>query len=131
MARPQPLVLVIDDEEEVRDGLERLLRGWGYRVAACPDGAEALEFLHRGARPDLILLDLTMPRLDGYEFRRRQRADAELRHIPVVVLTALPEPRVEDLEVERVLTKPYDVEVLRAEVARLTRPGPVSPRDAG
>jgi CheY-like chemotaxis protein len=127
----RPLILVVDDDEETRESLERLLRGWGYRVAACPDGEEALEFLGRGARPSLILLDLTMPRLDGYGFRRRQRADPALAGIPVVVITGLTQPRADELVVERILGKPFDVEVLRAEVARHVPLDPASPPGGG
>ena len=88
-ADPEPLtVLVIDDERAIVDALRDLLESEGYSVATASDGIEALEQLVGGLRPCLIVLDLMMPRMDGWDFRNAQMKFADLKDIPVVVLTA-------------------------------------------
>jgi len=86
-------VLLVEDDAGIAEGIRDLLEMEGYEVVWSQDGAEGLEVLRRlDPLPMLILLDLMMPRLDGYEFRDRQRADARLAAIPVLVLTADPMP---------------------------------------
>jgi CheY-like chemotaxis protein len=88
-SEPDPLtVLVVDDERSVVEGVSELLEGAGYGVATAMDGVEALEQLLRGLRPCLIVLDLMMPRMDGWDFRYEQMKLDDLKDIPVVVLTA-------------------------------------------
>ena len=85
----EPLtVLVIDDDPPIVDGLRELLQGEGYDVAVAGDGRAALDQLRRGLRPSVIVLDLMMPAMDGWDFRHEQLKDAELRDIPVIVFTA-------------------------------------------
>src|SRR5689334_16167767 len=110
-------VLVVDDDEDVRDGLMGALADEGYGVLTASNGVDALDVLHGDARPDVILLDLTMPVMDGYAFRKRQLEDDALRAIPVICCSAdaramLPGPGVWRLR------KPFDVEQLLAVVAR-------------
>ena len=82
----QPLkILIADDEENIRRILETRLRMQGYEVAAAVDGAEALE-LFRGFEPDLVVLDVMMPELDGFAVTERIRAQSE---VPIILLTAL------------------------------------------
>lgn len=81
----QPLVLVVDDDDNTREAVQTLLELDGYRVAAAGDGQEALELLEHGLRPGLILLDLNMPRMDGVTFRQAQRRQPALASIPVIV----------------------------------------------
>ena len=83
----QKSVLVVDDDEDVRELLCDLLIHEGYRVAGAQDGAAALEHLVSGPPPNVVLLDLTMPKMDGYEFLERRAADPRLRDIPVVVIS--------------------------------------------
>ena len=86
---PEPFtVLVVDDEQAIVEALSDLLESEGYRVAAATDGIEALEQLLGGLRPCLIVLDLMMPRMDGWDFRHAQMKFADLKDIPVIVLTA-------------------------------------------
>jgi CheY-like chemotaxis protein len=80
-------ILIVDDDPIIRDVLVEALQDEGYDVVSCRDGQEALEAVAE-AVPDLILLDLMMPRVDGWEFRERQLATASLRDVPVIVLTA-------------------------------------------
>jgi CheY-like chemotaxis protein len=88
-AEPEPLtVLVVDDDRAIVEALSDLLESEGYTVATATDGIEALEQLQGGLRPCLIVLDLMMPRMDGWDFRHAQLKFADLKEIPVIVLTA-------------------------------------------
>jgi excisionase family DNA binding protein len=85
-------VLVIDDEALVRDTVAEFLADEGFVVQVAADGGEALTLLARAApRPDLILLDLKMPHVDGWAFREQQVRDPVLAAIPIIVVTALGE----------------------------------------
>jgi CheY-like chemotaxis protein len=81
-------ILFIEDESDLRPALTVLLELKGYRVDWAGDGHEALEHLRRGDRPNLILLDLVLPGMDGWEFRREQSRDPDLAGIPVVLVSA-------------------------------------------
>ena len=82
-------VLVVEDDVDVRDAVSEALRDAGYTVVAAENGVAALDYLHSSAPlPGVILLDLMMPRMDGLEFRERQRGDPRLAGIPVAILTA-------------------------------------------
>ena len=86
-----PQVLIVDDDEAVRRLLELLLRTSGYDTVSATNGVEGLERMHRQL-PCLVLLDMMMPQMDGFEFRRQQLADAHLARVPVVCLTGHYEP---------------------------------------
>jgi CheY-like chemotaxis protein len=83
-----PVVLVIDDDRDIRGTLRQVLEEEGYATAAAADGREAMKLLREGLRPSVILLDLTMPGMDGWDFRADQLRDPNLSTIPVVVITA-------------------------------------------
>src|SRR5678810_993199 len=89
-------ILVVDDEDDIRTILVVTLRRAGYEVASAGDGVEAVEAIQRQA-PDLILLDVMMPRADGLETLKRIRQHAPTAHVPVIMLTCLlytsPSPR--------------------------------------
>jgi CheY-like chemotaxis protein len=86
---PEPLaILIVDDDRAVLNGLTELLESEGYEVATAIDGLDALDQLRGGLRPCVILLDLMMPVMDGWDFRHEQMKDEALRDIPVVVITA-------------------------------------------
>jgi CheY-like chemotaxis protein len=115
------VVLVVEDDQDIRDVLGEFLEINGYRVALAANGAEALRYLKRrreGAAPCLILLDLMMPTMDGREFLARRAGFPELTQIPVVVVTAASDPRAQlaDLSATSVLRKPFDLDVLLARV---------------
>jgi CheY-like chemotaxis protein len=80
-------VLVVEDESSTREMLERTLKKAGWNVRAAANGREALEAL-RAAAPSLVLLDLMMPEMDGFEFLQQFRHNEQWRQIPVIVLTA-------------------------------------------
>ena len=85
---PEPVVFIVDDDHGLRESVSGLLRDEGLSSAGFADGVEALAALRQGLRPSAILLDISMPRMDGWDFRSAQRADPELRDVPVVLLTA-------------------------------------------
>jgi CheY-like chemotaxis protein len=91
-------VLVVEDDPRVRDALRALLAARGHRVAAAGNGREALNYLRTHRPPRVILLDLMMPTMSGWEFRRQQRQDAALAAIPVVLCSG-----VEDVAAEAAL----------------------------
>jgi CheY-like chemotaxis protein len=81
-------VLIVDDDRAVLNGLSELLENEGYGVATATDGLDALQQLRAGLRPCVILLDLMMHGMDGWDFRHEQMKDQNLRDIPVVIITA-------------------------------------------
>src|SRR5688572_30931716 len=81
-------ILVVDDDEDCRESLAEIIRGKGLQVVSVKNGLEALEQLRWGLRPNLILLDLRMDVMTGWDFRKEQKEDPELADIPVVAMTA-------------------------------------------
>ena len=115
--RPHPSVhhcpvLIVEDDADLRDMMAQLLSLEGFNAATVSNGREALEYLHNGARPDVILLDLMMPVMDGWEFRRRQQADPAVSGVPVIVLSALDQARAADVNANAFLKKPLDFDRL-------------------
>ena len=115
-----PTLLVVDDHPTNRDFLVTLLRYRGHRLLEAADGAEALA-LARADRPDLVIADILMPTMDGYEFVRQLRADAALAGIPVIFYTAHYHERearvlADAVGVTHVLTKPAEPEVILSTV---------------
>lgn len=82
------LVLVVEDDDDVRESLRDVIVDHGYKVVPAANGAEALALLRSSTRPCLILLDLVMPVMDGWQFLDHVRADAAIADIPVVVASA-------------------------------------------
>jgi len=91
MENSQPCggILVVDDDPDIRDSLREVLEDEGYVVNCVSNGREALDYLKsKQPRPCVILLDLMMPVMDGWQFRREQKQDPEIADIPLVVITA-------------------------------------------
>lgn len=80
--------MVVDDDFDIREVLCEILVSEGYRVVDAANGADALRRLRAQDTPNLVLLDLRMPVMDGYEFLKRREADSSLKEIPVIVLSA-------------------------------------------
>ena len=85
--RPSGSILVVEDTESLRDILASVLTQAGYGVVRAASGTEALSCLRSGAPIGLILLDLVMPMMDGWQFRAEQQRDPRLRHIPVIIVS--------------------------------------------
>jgi two-component system, chemotaxis family, chemotaxis protein CheY len=114
-------LLVVEDSTDFQNLLKQLFEGEGYAVEKALNGEEALIHL-RGEKtlPNLILLDLMMPIMDGYEFRRQQELDIRLANIPVVVMTAHRDAQInkEKISVKECLRKPLDIYQLLATVKK-------------
>lgn len=82
------MVLLVEDDEDIRESIAELLRRRGYDVVTAADGHDALSVLARGDRPCIVLLDLVMPRMDGWTFLDRVHADPANAEIPVVIVSA-------------------------------------------
>ena len=105
-------VLIVEDDSDLREMMAQLLTLEGFHSAAVANGKEALRYLSSGDTPNVILLDLMMPVMDGWEFRRVQQADPVLSRVPTIVLSALDQSRAYDLKPAAFLKKPLDFDRL-------------------
>lgn len=110
-------MLIVDDDEDAREILADLVRRAGYSVVTANDGFEAIDALER-CRPELLLLDVVMPRMDGAAFRQKQRQNRDWITIPTIVMTGVAEEPTLDVAVEDTLRKPIAPSVLLDIVAR-------------
>ena len=104
-----PLILVVEDDPDILKLMETALGDQGYRVATAEDGAEALTVARR-ERPDLIVLDLMLPRMNALQFRAEQRRDPVLAAVPIVCLSGMSHAQTVALELgtDDCLSKPVD-----------------------
>ena len=113
-------LLVVDDNEMNRDMLVRRLKPLGYRVDTACDGGEALDMLRNGSY-DLVLLDIMMPVMDGFEVLKEMKGHKLLKSVPVIMITALDDTssaaRCIDMGAEDYLTKPFDPTLLKARIS--------------
>ncbi|CAN5674710.1 hypothetical protein BH23ACI1_BH23ACI1_12260 [soil metagenome] len=117
-----PTVFVVEDDADTREMLCRFLELEGYRVESAANGQQALDRLNGGAAASVILLDLMMPVMDGWQFRREQVRNANLASIPVIVVSAAGRDRIGRIDANAVLSKPVDLEELLERVAAYCRP---------
>jgi two-component system cell cycle response regulator DivK len=119
-------LLIIEDNEENRDALSRRLQRRGFEVIFAADGIEGMEKV-RTEKPDLILMDMNMPKLDGWEASRQLKADEATRGIPIIALTAhaMAGDRERALEVgcAEYHTKPVELPKLLAQIEAILVPG--------
>jgi CheY-like chemotaxis protein len=109
-------ILIVEDDPDALEALGDLLSSHGYAVASAHHGGEALELLGRSPLPNVIVLDLLMPTMDGWEFRRRQKNDPRIAHIPVIVVSA--SSAAKPIDADSILRKPVDIDRLLETVAR-------------
>src|SRR5260370_29319998 len=112
-------LLVIEDDADIREAVDGLLSTEGFRVTGCWNGLEALEVLRASPKPDLILLDLMMPIMDGWQFRVAQKDDPELANIPVLAVSADSTAKAAAIDAEAYLRKPVDYDTLIDTIDRL------------
>jgi CheY-like chemotaxis protein len=118
------LVMIVEDDRGVRESIVEVLEDHDYQPMVASNGREAIECLRaQGTKPRVILLDIMMPVMDGWEFRALQKADPELAAIPVVVLTAHAniEEAVSGMHADGALQKPLHLQTLLATVERFCR----------
>ncbi len=104
-----PRILVVDDEPSILEVLRRYLTKAGYQIQVAPHGAAALEMVHSGLMPDLIVLDLMMPVMSGFEVLSTLRVNKGWAEIPVILLTATTGYSADHLDVDAILPKPFDI----------------------
>jgi CheY-like chemotaxis protein len=117
-------ILVVEDDEDAREAMVVLLQMKGYRAVSAANGREALDYLQRAPVPDLIILDLWMPVMDGWQFRNEQVKDPRLKEVPVIVVTALSD-RI-DVDANEIMIKPVNVDRLLASVGHYCRREPAA-----
>jgi len=103
-------VLIVDDDLDAREALAELLEYRGFSVGSAANGREALNFLRSSSLPGIIILDLMMPMMDGWEFLEHQSRDFALMEIPVIVLTATPPSQ--PVKAKVILQKPIQFDSL-------------------
>lgn len=120
MTGDETLILVVDDNEMNRDMLSRRLERQGYRSMVAEDGLQAMELVRAHAF-DLILLDIMMPRLNGYQFLEQAKADPALRHIPIIIISAVDDlnsvVKCIEMGAEDYLFKPFNPILLKARIS--------------
>ena len=107
-----PTVFIVEDDVDTREMLAKFLELEGYHVEVAANGQQALERLGQGVSASVILLDLMMPVMDGWEFRRRQVEDARLKGIPTIVVSAAGRDRMAQISADAYLSKPVDMDEL-------------------
>jgi CheY-like chemotaxis protein len=114
-------ILLVEDDFDIGEALGELLRDLGHDVVLATNGAHALERLRGNGGYDVILLDLMMPVMDGYEFRRHQLAEAQFAQIPVVIISADTKAasRLHELRPKALLGKPVPIDRLTALIDKL------------
>lgn len=112
---PAAVILLVEDEAPIREVIEAVLQAEGYEVVCTANGSDALDVLRAGLRPCIIILDLMMPIMDGWQFRVAQLGDPELLKIPTIVYSAVGNVReaVEELNVAGGFEKGDFAEMLR------------------
>jgi len=120
--RVRPLVMVVDDSITMRKVTSRVLERHEYEVSTAKDGVDAVEKLHERV-PDLMLLDIEMPRMDGYELATHMKADPRLRDVPIIMITSRSgdkhRQRAFDIGVDRYLGKPYQEAELLVQISEV------------
>jgi CheY-like chemotaxis protein len=115
-------VLIVEDDLDTREMLGRFLELEGFKVETAENGKRALERLGSGVGACVILLDLMMPVMDGWQFRQEQIRNSALAGIPVIVVSAAGRERLEKIQADAYLSKPVDLDELLGCVTQFCRP---------
>ena len=116
-------IFIVEDDVDTREMLGRFLELEGYDVETASNGRQALERLGTGVRACVIVLDLMMPVMDGWQFRREQVQNEELADIPVIVVSAAGRERLQQIEADAYLPKPVDLDELLKQISQFCKPG--------
>ena len=119
-------ILLIEDESDIREILKDALEWEGYRVYTASNGKEGMEILLEMPTPGLILLDLMMPVMNGWEFANELQTDREYVDIPIVALSAFSDPE-KKIRIKGFIKKPVDLDLLLSLVREHCGPGAISP----
>ena len=111
-------VLIVEDDPDTREMLTSFLQLEGFHTETAANGREALDRLSDGVEANVILLDLMMPVMDGWQFRRRQVEDVRFAKIPTIVVSAAGRDRMAQISADAYLAKPIDMEELLSRVAQ-------------
>lgn len=121
-----PKILIVDDEEDIVKALKIRFHTMGFTVISAGDGMSGLEMI-RKEKPDLVLLDIMLPKLDGFKVCRMVKYDENLKNIPIVILTAkvmdVDKLTGQDVGANEFLTKPFDPEQLTEIVKKYLKRG--------
>ncbi len=112
----QPTVLIVEDDVDTREMLGRFLELEGFNVETAANGRQALDRLEAGPAASIIVLDLMMPVMDGWQFRREQARRESLANIPVIVVSAAGRDRMHQIDANAFVSKPVDLEELLARI---------------
>src|SRR5688500_13878204 len=115
-------ILLVEDHPDTSAALLHLLTEKGYSVIIAEDGQQALDLLEAGTRPRLILIDLMLPHVSGWELLTYLQRDPELRHTPTIVITGIPKAQVQ-VVADAVFSKPFDFSELTTKIDHLVTHG--------
>jgi CheY-like chemotaxis protein len=114
-----PVILIVEDSEDLREGLRILLESSGFTVLTASDGREALAILREGPTPSLVITDLMMPNMTGWQLRREMIEDSSLAAIPVIIISsAVSNSNRDDLHAVAYLKKPFQYTRLNKLIAQ-------------
>lgn len=113
-------ILVVEDDASTREGMLALLQNEGYKVSSAKNGQEALDLLEGGLRPAIMLIDLMLPEVSGWDLLRYVHADPVLKFIPTIVVTAAPDERT-SVVADHVFVKPVDIARLLTSIRSFAR----------
>jgi CheY-like chemotaxis protein len=112
-------ILLVEDDLAIREAVQAALEEEGYRVTCAANGRDALDLLHSGTATDLIILDLRMPVMDGWEFRAVQKSNPAIAAIPIIAVSADGSAKAAAIDAEAYLRKPLSIEGLLGTIARI------------
>jgi CheY-like chemotaxis protein len=119
-----PAVLVVEDDAPAREFYRTVLTGCGYRVTAVEDGLDALRHVDAGGAPDVVVLDIGLPRLSGHDVKRELQSHPRTRRTPIVVVTGMDPQTLDPAEFPAVVRKPVSSDALLDAVALCVMSGP-------
>ena len=114
-------VLIVEDDPDTREMLGKFLELEGFHVETAANGQQALDKLATGVNASVIVLDLMMPVMDGWQFRRRQAEDARIAKIPTIIVSAAGRDRMAQVSADAYLAKPIDMEELLTRVSEFCK----------